>query len=165
MSLARTPTGAAMLSMVVCHCGPIEEGEQLLYPLRTFQSPMDDGIKPLPYMLQSALDQRFPSGRLHYWKSGWLRDLTDGAIETLLQSLPLMPSFASSVGLHRCTEWRAVSPHRLPPSPHRAEHYDFLILSQWSDPTDSHRNIAWTRALFQAMQPYLEESVYVNNPR
>ena len=47
--------------------------------------------------------------------------------------------------------------------PHRAEQYDFLILSQWSDATDSDRNVKWTRALFQAMQPHREESVYVNN--
>ena len=164
VSLARTPTGAAMLTIAACYCGPIEEGERLLYPLRTFQSPTDDGIKPVPYTaLQSALDETFPSGRLHYWKSGWLRHLTDGAIQTLLQALPLIPSSASSVGLQ---QMHGVA-SRIPPSatafPHRAEQYDFLILSQWSDPTDSDRNMAWTRALFQAMQPYLEESVYVNN--
>ncbi|HEX6760936.1 MAG TPA: BBE domain-containing protein [Propionibacteriaceae bacterium] len=46
---------------------------------------------------------------------------------------------------------------------HRAEQYDLLILSQWFDAPDSDRNVEWTRALFQAMQPHLEESVYVNN--
>jgi hypothetical protein len=163
-SLARTPSGAAMLSIAVCYCGPIDEGEQLLYPLRTFQSPVDGGIQPLPYTaLQSALDERFPSGRLHYWKSGWLRDLTDAAIETLLQYLPLMPSAASSVGLQQLHGVAS----RIAPSatafPHRAEQYDFLILSQWSEVTDSDRNIEWTTALFQAMQPHLEKSVYVNN--
>jgi hypothetical protein len=164
MSLARTPTGETMLTIAVCYCGPIDEGEQLLSPLRTFQSPVDDGIQPLPYtVLQSALDERFPSGRLHYWKSGWLRHLSDGAIETLMKFLPLMPSSASSVGLQ---QMHGVA-SRIAPSatafPHRAEQYDFLILSQWSDATDSERNIEWTSALFQAMQPYLEESVYVNN--
>jgi FAD binding domain/Berberine and berberine like len=164
MSLARTPAGDFMLSIAVCYCGPIDEGEQLLYPLRTFQSPVNDGIQPLPYTaLQSALDERFPSGRLHYWKSGWLRDLTDGAIETLMQLLPLMPSSASSVGLQ---QMHGVASRIAPLAtafPHRAEQYDFLILSQWSDATDSDRNIEWTSAVFQAMQPHLEKSVYVNN--
>ena len=123
-----------------------------------------DGIQPMPYTaLQSARDEGFPSGRLHYWKSGWLRDLTDGAIETLMQFIPHMPSSASGVGLQ---QMHGVA-SRVAPSatafPHRAEQYDFLILSQWSDATDSDRNIEWTRALFQAMQPHLEESVYVNN--
>ena len=47
--------------------------------------------------------------------------------------------------------------------PHRAEQFDFLILSQWSDPADAPRNIEWTRALFDAMRPHLEDAVYVNN--
>jgi hypothetical protein len=47
--------------------------------------------------------------------------------------------------------------------PHREEHYDFMILSQWPDPADSARNIQWTREFFEAMQPHLEGGVYVNN--
>ena len=164
VSLALTPTGEPTVSIVVCYCGPTDEGEQVLHPLRTFQSPVDDSIQPLPYAaLQSARDEGFPSGRLHYWKSGWLRDLSDGAIETLMQFIPQMPSSASGVSLQ---QMHGVA-SRIAPSatafPHRAEHYDFLILSQWSDATDSDRNIEWTSALFEAMQPHLEESVYVNN--
>ena len=164
VSLALTPTGEPTVSIVVCYCGPTDEGEQVLHPLRTFQSPVDDSIQPMPYTaLQSARDKEFPSGRLHYWKSGWLRDLSDGAVETLMQFIPQMPSSASGIGLQ---QMHGVA-SRIAPSatafPHRAEQYDFLILSQWSDVTDSDRNIEWTSALFQAMQPHLEESVYVNN--
>jgi hypothetical protein len=164
VSLALTPTGEPVVSIAVCYCGPIDEGEQVLRPLRTFQSPAEDGIQPMPYaLLQSARDDGFPSGRLHYWKSGWLRELTDGAIETLMQFVPHMPSPTSGVGLQRMHG----AASRIAPSatafPHRAEQYDFLILSQWTDATDSDRNVEWTRALFEAMRPHLEESVYVNN--
>jgi FAD/FMN-containing dehydrogenase len=146
------------------NCGPIDEGEQVLHPLRTFQSPVDDGIQPMPYtVLQSARGEGFPSGRLHYWKSGWLRDVTGDAIETLMRFVPQMPSSASGVGLQQLHGVAS----RVAPSatafPHRAEHYDFPILSQWSEATDSDRNVQWTRALFEAMRPHLEESVYVNN--
>jgi hypothetical protein len=163
-SLGLTPAGEPTVSIAVCYCGPIDEGERVLRPLRTFQLPVDDGIQPMPYtVLQSARDEGFPFGRLHYWKSGWLRDVTDGAIETLMQFLPQMPSSASGVGLQ---QMHGVA-SRVAPSatafPHRVEQYDFLILSQWSDATDSDRNVQWTRALFEAMQPHLEESVYVNN--
>jgi Berberine and berberine like len=74
-----------------------------------------------------------------------------------------MPSSVSGVGLQ---QMHGVA-SRVAPSAtafaHRAEQYDFLILSQWSEPTDSDRNIRWTRALFEAMRPHLEESAYVNN--
>jgi hypothetical protein len=163
-SLGRTPAGEPTVSIAVCYCGPIDEGERVLRPLRTFESPVEDGIQPMPYtMVQSARDEGFPSGRLHYWKSGWLREVTDDAIETLLQFLSQMPSSASSVGLQQLHGVAS----RVAPSatafPHRAEQYDFLILAQWSEATDSDCNLQWTRALFEAMQPHLEESVYVNN--
>jgi FAD binding domain/Berberine and berberine like len=163
-SLGLTPAGEPTVSIAVCYCGPIDEGEQVLHPLRTFQSPVDDGIQPMPYtVLQSTRDEGFPFGRLHYWKSGWLRELTDGAIETLMQLLPQMPSSASGVGLQQLHG----AASRVAPSatafPHRVEQYDFLIGSQWSEATDSDRNVQWTRALFEAMQPHLEESAYVNN--
>jgi len=74
-----------------------------------------------------------------------------------------MPSSASGVGLQQMHG----AASRVAPSAtafaHRAEQHDFLILSQWSDETDSDRNVQWTRALFEAMQPHLDESVYVNN--
>jgi Berberine and berberine like len=163
-SLGLTPAREPTVSIVVCYCGPIDEGERVLGPLRRFQAPIDDGIQPMPYTaLQSARDEGFPSGRLHYWKSGWLREVTDGAIETLLRYLPQMPSPASGVGLQQLHGVAS----RVAPSatafPHRAEQYDFLIGSQWSEAADSDRNVQWTRALFEAMQPHLEASVYMNN--
>ncbi len=163
-SLALTPGGEPTVSIAVCYCGSIDEGERVLHPLRTFESPMDDGIQPMPYTeLQSARDEGFPSCRLHYWKSGWLRDLTDGAIATLMEFVPQMPSSASGVGLQQMHGVASRVASSATAFPHRATQYDFLIMSQWSDATDSDRNVQWTRALFEAMQPHLEEAVYVNN--
>lgn len=47
--------------------------------------------------------------------------------------------------------------------PHRGRWYDILILAQWADPAASDGNVQRTRALFAAMQPFLERGVYVNN--
>jgi FAD/FMN-containing dehydrogenase len=164
VALARTPDGQPIVSIGVCYCGSVEEGERVLRPLRRFQSAADDSIQPMPYVvLQSARDEGFPFGRLHYWKSGWLRQLSDGAIETLVEFIPQMPSPVSAVGLQRM---HGVASRVAPTATafaHRAAQYDFLVLSQWSDAADSARNIKWTMALFEAMQPHLEKSVYVNN--
>jgi hypothetical protein len=163
-SLAHSPDGSPMVFIAVCYCGPIDEGERVLHPLRTFESPADDLIQPMPYtMLQSARDEGYPFGRLHYWKSGWLRYLTDGAIATLMKFVAQMPSSVSGIGLQRMDGVAS----RVAPSAtafaHRAAQYDFLILSQWSDPSENDRNVRWTKAVFDAMRPHLEESVYVNN--
>jgi hypothetical protein len=64
-SLGMTPAGEPTVSIPVCYCGPIDQGEKVLRPLRTFRSPVDDGIQPMPYpVLQSARDEGFPSDRL-----------------------------------------------------------------------------------------------------
>ena len=59
---------------------------ELLGPLREFGSPLEDTIRPMSYAaLQGASDEGFPSGRQHYWKASYLKDLTDEAIEVLLR--------------------------------------------------------------------------------
>lgn len=162
-SLARTPAGEPVISIVACYCGPIDAGEHVLRPLRAFRS-LQDSIQPMPYQaLQSAPDSGFPSGQQHYWKSGWLRHMTDEAIETMIRFVPQMPSPTTGVGLQHLHGAASRVDRSATAFPHRADQYDFLILSQWPDAADSTRNIEFTRAFFEAMQPYLEDSVYVNN--
>jgi FAD/FMN-containing dehydrogenase len=163
-SLGRTPDGSVVVGVAVCYCGPIETGERVLHPLRTFGSPLEDNIQPMSYRtLQSTPDVGFPFGRQHYWKSSWLKHLSDEAIEVIIRFVAEMPSPISGVGLQQMHG----AASRVDPAAtafrHRDEHYDFLILSQWADPSDSEENIQWTRALFEAMQPFFETGVYVNN--
>jgi len=37
-----------------------------------------------------------------------------------------------------------------------------VVTSAWSDPNDTQRNVAWTRELFEAMQPFAAPGAYVN---
>jgi len=46
---------------------------------------------------------------------------------------------------------------------HRDTPHALVILSNWSDPHESERNIGWTRAFFAAMQPHMAGGVYVND--
>src|SRR5207248_8897913 len=142
----------------------LDEGERALRPLRTFGSPLEDGIQPMAYCtLQGASDAGFPPDQQHYWKSSWLRDLSDDAIDVMLRFVAEKPSSATGVGLQQMHGAAARVDPTATAFPHRADQYDFLILSQWPDPADSARNIEWTRAFFEAMQPFLERGVYVND--
>ena len=153
-----------MVSISVCYCGPIETGEQVLRPLRDFGSPLDDGIQPMAYRtLQSAPDAGFPFGRQHYWKSSYLKHLSDEAIDVMVRFVGEMPSPISGVGFQQMHGAASRVAPDATAFPHRDEHYDFLILSQWADPANSAKNVEWTRALFEAMQPFFEWGVYVNN--
>jgi hypothetical protein len=163
-SLGRDPDGSLVSGVSVCYCGELEEGERVLRPLRAFGSPLEDGIRPMPYTtLQSASDGGFPSGQQHYWKASFLQDLKEEAIEVLAHFVSEMPSPDSGVGLQQMHGAASRVDPAATAFPHREDHYDLLILSQWADPSESEKNVRWTRELFEAMRPFFGEGVYVNN--
>jgi hypothetical protein len=114
-------------------------------------------------MIQSGSDTAFPFGQQHYWKAAWLKELGDDAIDVVLGFAADKPSAATGIALQEMHGAAARVDPAATAFPHRDSHYDFLILSQWADPGDSEKNIEWTRALFEAMQPFLERGVYVND--
>src|SRR5829696_6765614 len=163
-SLGVAPDGSSVVVVSVCYCGPAEEGERVLRPLREFGSPLADNIQPMAYTtLQSAPDAEFPPGRRHYWKSSYLKDLSDDAIEVMIRFVSEIPSPTTGVGLQQMHGAASRVDPTATAFPHRDEHYDFLILSQWADTAESERNVEWTRSFFEAMGPFFEEGVYVNN--
>jgi hypothetical protein len=99
ISIALDSSGVPQVSVGVCWCGPPDEGLGVLCSLRAFGSSVHDTIAPTPYVaLQSAPDAGFPPGWLHYWKSGYLRHLTDAATDTLLEIAAAMPPGSSGIG-------------------------------------------------------------------
>jgi len=163
-SLGRDQDGTLVAGVSVCYCGEVEEGERVLRPLRAFGSPLEDNIQPMSYTaLQSSPDEGFPPGRQHYWKASYLKDLTEEAIEVLVRFVSEMPSPDSGVGLQQMHGAASRVDPAATAFPHRDEHYDLLILSQWADPSESEGNVRWTRELFGAMEPFFGEGVYVNN--
>jgi hypothetical protein len=162
-ALLTQPVGILVLAIVVCYAGSLRIGEQVIQSLRQL-GPVDDQIRPMSYLeMQSLLDGAFPLGRRHYWKSSFIRHISEDAIDTLLCYCCAKPSPLTTVALQHIHGAAA----RIGPSetafPHRADQYDLGILAQWSDPADSNRNFEWTRAFWDAMRPFSEPSVYVNN--
>ncbi len=158
------PDGTPIVAMVACYCGDLREGEKAIKALRSFGTPILDNIQPMDYaVLQSILDSAFPPRQQHYWKSNFVRTLTEEGIEVLVEGMSRKPSPLTIAYLQ---QMHGVA-GRLPPSatafPHRGDHFDFSLLSQWTDTTAREPNISWTGELYKALRPYMEESVYVNN--
>jgi len=158
------PDGNRVIAIAACYCGSLQEGEQVLKPLRTFGPPLADMIQPMKYVeMQSILDAGLPPGQWHYWKSNFVRTLSEDAIETLMQHVATVPSPLTALFLQQMHG----AASRVGPTEtafvHRREQYDFIIPSIWIDPADSEKNIKWTRELWEAMQPFVEQTVYVNN--
>ncbi|MBO0833677.1 MAG: BBE domain-containing protein, partial [Actinobacteria bacterium] len=163
LSLSRPDGGDLTVSVVVCYAGPFDRAERLLSPLRNL-GPEADAIETMSYRaLQSAADDGYPPGQQHYWKSGFLTDIDDQLIDVLLEFVERMPSPASGVGLQQLHGAAGRVDRSATAFPHRGDRYDCLILSQWPDPDNSERNMAWTSELFDALQPFFGSGVYVNN--
>ena len=107
-------------------------------------------------------DPAFPPGRLNYWKSNFLRDLSDEAIAALVEQFRSVPSPFSAIAIEPLGGAVARVGVDQTAFPHRRARYSLVIVSMWTDPADSDANIRWTRELWSAMQPFSTEGVYVN---
>ncbi len=158
-----TPSGR-ILDVYVCYCGSIQEGERVLRPLREFGPPIVDTVAPVPYMtVQTMLEATQPPGPLHrYFKSSFLKELSDAAIRTLVDFLAADPAHSSTVPIEHLGGAVSRVGERDTAFSHRSAPYSFLIVNQWKDPAESEKNIELARQLWKVMEPFLEEGVYVN---
>ena len=124
ISLGHTPDGEVVAGTVLCYCGSLERGERALRTLRGFGAPLEDNIRPMPYLtLQSALDVRFPFGQQHYWKTSVLKHLSDEAIEIMVRFMAQAPSPATGVALQQMHGAACHVDSAATAFAHRDEHY------------------------------------------
>ena len=152
------------LAMVACHCGDPASAEADLKPLRQFGPPAADLIQPMPYPVINTLsDGGYPRGAFNYWKSAFLRDLSDESAEIMTDAMRRCPSPMSGLGI--VPYLGAVA--RVDPAAtafaHRAPGYSLLIVAQWTDPQDTEQNIAWAKETFDVLRPHTADRSYVNN--
>jgi FAD/FMN-containing dehydrogenase len=157
------PDGAKLLAIFVCYSGPIAEGERVLKPLRAFGRPVADGITAMPYVrLQSLLEPGFPPGRLNFWKSSFLRELSDDAIDILVDGFSRVPSPTSAMAIEQLGGAVSRVKDDATAFAHRSALFNLLIVGIWSDPAENRKHTEWVRGLWDAMQPYSTGGVYVN---
>lgn len=157
------PEGPA-LDVIVCYCGPPEEGEKILQPLRACGKPMVDSVAPVPYAsVQNLLTPVFQPGFQHYWKSGFVRTLNDDAIEAIVDFFSgNVPGFFAAIAIeHLGGAIRQVAPEETAFRQREAEH-SLLVLRMWEKPAASSVNIDWGRRCYRAAEPFLESGAYVN---
>ena len=162
-ALGASPDGVPVAALLAGYFGPPEEGERILRPLHEFGPPIVDDVKPTSYVaLQGILGPAFPPGARNYWKSGFLTDLGDAAIDTMVRQFESVPSKRTQVVLEYLGGAVSRVGERDTAFGHRDARFDLVITSIWSDPAEDEANIAWTRALWHAMEPFASGGVYVN---
>ena len=158
------PDGGTAAAVICCYCGPIDKGEEVVRPLKSFGPPLQDMLGPMPYAAQQCLtDAALPTGSYYYNKGGSMSDLSDQAIEVFAEYAAKKPSALSLVAIQTVfgaagrvdAEATAFAHRRLPYAP--------VILSQWLDAADSDKNVAWARDFWKALQPFAGAGAYVND--
>jgi FAD/FMN-containing dehydrogenase len=154
--------GKPVLAIIACYVGPVEAGERAFAPLREW-GPALEMLGPMPYSaIQSLIAPGNPPGRHHYWKAGLLEELSDEAIETFVARAADVPSpFTASLMLPLGGAFARVDPDSAPFS-YRDAKWDYHVLGQWADPSETDRNVEWVRDFDRTMSQYAEEGVYVN---
>ena len=153
-----------MASGAVCYAGPMEKEEHALGPLREFGQPLIDQIEPIPYMqVQSARDAKNVPGPRHYWKDNFLTEISDSAIDVMVECFSAVPSKQTAVTLARLGGAVGRVPKGETAFYHRDMAYDLIVLSGWDDHSDSESNIRWTDDFWEALRTEMPPAVYVND--
>jgi hypothetical protein len=155
--------GRPIVSVAVCHAGPVEQGEAAVRPLRAFGRPLFDTVAPRPYLAhQQLFDPAFPHGRHYYWKSWKLPPLTDETIAAIVEHAARVTSPLSAITMFGLGGAVARVDDDVSAYPNRDAAHDINIVAAWEagDPEPA-RHQDWVRGLWSALRPY-GRGVYVN---
>jgi FAD/FMN-containing dehydrogenase len=158
------PDGSTKLAAIVAgHFGSAADGANAVAPIKSFGQPVLDALGPIPYAgLNAMLDGSFPRGARNYWKSHFIEELSDGAIDALVAHAYRTPSPLGSVIL----EHFHGAATRIAPTDTafalRSAGFNTLLLGQWLPPVDDAANIAWVKQSYAALQPFVGAKRYVN---
>jgi FAD/FMN-containing dehydrogenase len=154
--------GQAVVMIAVCFAGPIDEARKVLRPLLEYGDPLANAVEPRPFTnLQGMFDASVPHGQRYYWKSEYLGELSDQALDTLAAHAWKAPSKKSySVMFHMGGAVQRFTDSDTAFHGRTAKHA-LNINGVWTEPAGDDQETAWARAFWTAVQPF-STGVYVN---
>jgi len=157
--------GTPVVVVAAAYCGPAEEGERVVQPLRELAQPVVDASGPWPWLgLQSGFDAIFPQGELRYWKSRSVTELSDEVIGDIIELAGRRPAPLSDIVIwHHGGAMSRVAEEE---TAYGGRDTQFLVTAEasWTDPAQNEEAIAWAREVFDAMDRYSTGAVYLNFP-
>jgi FAD/FMN-containing dehydrogenase len=146
------------------HCGDLDTGMPVLQPLRELGTPLFDMPGPMPYtVLQSAFDAFFPRQSLRaYWKSTYLNELSDDAIDTIARRALDRPAPFTALGtFHFGGAVHAVAAEDTAFG-ERSAPFMVSIDTNWTDPAQDDAAVAWGRETWGEIAKYGNGNVFLN---
>jgi FAD/FMN-containing dehydrogenase len=148
------------------HCGSVADGERALQPLRDLGRPIADLSGPSSYLdVQRFFDADYPAHTMrYYWKSRYLPELADGAIDRLVELNEASPSPHSTLDVWQLGGALARVGARDTAFGDRSAAFLIGIESNWEDAADDEVAVNWGREVFGALEPYATAAEYLNFP-
>lgn len=156
--------GAPVIIFLACYTGPFEDGEEVVRPLREFDTPVADLSGPMRFVeVQKFLDADYPDGMFYYWKSLYLENLSDEVISAIAAHANERPSPITSLDVWGLGgKMSRVGPGDTPLR--RRPPFLLGIESNWEKFEDSDKNIGWTREVYKDMERFSQSGLYLNFP-
>lgn len=155
--------GKEIVALAVFYAGDPKEGEKLIAPLRGFGTPSGEHIGVQPYTAwQQAFDPLLTPGARNYWKSHNFAQLSDGALDAIIEFAGKLPSpqceiFIGTIG----GQTTRVAPDAMAYSSRDAK-YVMNVHGRWETAAEDERCIAWAREFFAKSKPFASGGAYVN---
>jgi FAD/FMN-containing dehydrogenase len=155
--------GTLVLLVVQFYAGDLEEGEEVLEPLREYGDPIADAVAPTHYTeAQSRLDDLYGEGARNYWKAHNFTELSDGAIDTIVEYSERAPTPQSEVLIHQVGGAVNDVPSEATAYPHRDTEFIVTVGARWEDPSKDDDCMEWVRGGFDALADEATGGTYVN---
>jgi FAD/FMN-containing dehydrogenase len=153
--------GAPVLDFVIYHQDP--DAADFVRPLRSLGEPILDFVAPATYVqAQTAFDANLPKGQRYLSKAHDLDELSDAAIDTMVEFVPQMVgAFTAAYFDPLGGEIGRVAPEATAYWGRRTS-YGFHIIAGWMEPGDDEAVIGWASDFHDAMAADATGGVYVN---
>ncbi|MBI3947460.1 MAG: FAD-binding oxidoreductase [Armatimonadetes bacterium] len=159
----RNLQGIAVCLVVVCYTGPMAQADEAVRPLRAVTPPLLDLLEPMPYpTLQSTFDSLVPPGLYNYWKSDFMSDLSDEALEVLSRYGPQVPTYQSNLHVYPLNGAVQRVGKEETAFNYRDVQFVVDIAAVYEDPGDTPGHTAWVRDCWSALHPLSAGATYVN---
>jgi FAD/FMN-containing dehydrogenase len=155
--------GVPVVTIVCCYAGADPDaGERLLAPVRRLGTPLLDLVAVKPYAAhQATFDATVPHGLHYHWRSHYLDDLGDGAVDTLVDHAWSHRSPWSYTILFQLGGAVRRLPEEATAFSGRGAGYALNINAVATGGDGLPEQAAWARRTWEAMRPH-GNGVYVN---
>jgi FAD/FMN-containing dehydrogenase len=157
--------GKPVVFITACYAGDLTAGQRAIAPLRALAGtrPIADTTAPMPYAGMFDLLAGAEQGKPHAVRAGYLSDVSDDLIESILVYCNQVTSPFSFAEIRVLGGAMARVPAEATAFAHRDKSFFLAIASVWEDGLEQRpeRHVAWTEAFWRAVA-LRTDGAYVN---